>query len=68
MDMVTKLLNILNRCVEKVYSQMISLLFVFGELVAIAGLVDEGMHSMLLNYNSSHGFSNIGTLHLLGWP
>jgi hypothetical protein len=31
-------------------------------------LVDEGMHSMLLNYNSSHGFSNIGTLHLLGWP
>jgi hypothetical protein len=42
MDMVTKLLNILNRCVEKVYSQMISLLFVFCQLVAIAGLVDEG--------------------------
>jgi hypothetical protein len=34
MAMVMKLLNILNRCV-KVYSQMISLLFVFCQLVAM---------------------------------
>jgi hypothetical protein len=35
MDMVGKLLNILNRFVEKVYSQMTSLLFVFSELVVL---------------------------------
>jgi hypothetical protein len=35
MDMVWKLLNILNRFVEKVYSPMTSLLFVFCELVVL---------------------------------
>jgi hypothetical protein len=35
MGMVGKLLNDLKRCVKKVYSQMISLLFVFCHLVAI---------------------------------
>jgi pentatricopeptide repeat protein len=31
--MLRKLFNILNRCVKKVYSQMISILFVFFQLV-----------------------------------
>jgi hypothetical protein len=35
MGMVRKLLNTLNRSVKKVYSQMISLLFVFCQLVAM---------------------------------
>jgi hypothetical protein len=35
MGMVRKLLNILNRCVKKVYSQMIALLFVFCQLVSM---------------------------------
>ncbi len=35
MGMVTKLLNILNRCVKKMYSQMIAFLFVFCQLVAM---------------------------------
>jgi pentatricopeptide repeat protein len=35
MGMVRKLVNILNRCVKKVYSQMILLLFVFCQLVAM---------------------------------
>ncbi len=35
MGMVRKFLNFLNRCVEKVYNQMISLLFVFCQLVAM---------------------------------
>ncbi len=35
MGMLGKLLNILNRCVKKVYTQMISLLFVFGQPVAM---------------------------------
>jgi hypothetical protein len=33
--MVRKFLKILNRCVKKVYNYMISLLFVFCQLVAI---------------------------------
>jgi hypothetical protein len=42
--------NILNGCVKKVYSQMISLLFVFCQLVSActhAGLVDEGITVIL---------------------
>jgi hypothetical protein len=35
MGMVGKLRNILNRCVKKVYSQVISLLFVFCQLVTM---------------------------------
>jgi hypothetical protein len=35
MGMVRKPLNILNRCLEKVYRQMISLFFVFCQLVAV---------------------------------
>jgi len=35
MGTVGKLFNILNRCVKKVYSQMISLLFVFCQLVVM---------------------------------
>jgi hypothetical protein len=35
MGMVSKLLNILNICVKKVYTQMIPLLFVFCQLVAM---------------------------------
>jgi len=34
-SMLKKLLNILNRCVKKMYSQMISTLFVFCQLVAM---------------------------------
>jgi len=32
---VGKLLNVLNQCVKKLYNQMISLLFVFCQLVAM---------------------------------
>jgi hypothetical protein len=35
MGMVKKLLNILNICVKKVYNQMIPLLFIFCQLVAM---------------------------------
>jgi hypothetical protein len=35
MGMVRKLLNILNACVKRVYSQMKSLFFVFSQLVAM---------------------------------
>jgi hypothetical protein len=35
MGMVRKLLNILNICVKKVYSQLIPLLFIFSQLVAM---------------------------------
>jgi hypothetical protein len=35
MGMVRKLLNILNACVKRVYSQMKSLFFVFCQLVAM---------------------------------
>jgi hypothetical protein len=35
MGMVRKLSDILSRCVKNVYSQMISLLFVFSQLVAM---------------------------------
>jgi pentatricopeptide repeat protein len=38
MAMVMKLLNILNRCVKKVYSQMISLLFVFWSFLAMLAI------------------------------
>jgi hypothetical protein len=37
-------LNILNRCLKKVYNQMISLLIVFSQLVCShAGVADEAM-------------------------
>jgi hypothetical protein len=47
MGIVRKLLNILNRCVKKVYSQMISLSFVFCQLVAMQVWWVQGCAVML---------------------
>jgi len=55
MGMVRKLFNILNRCVKKVYSQMIPLLCVFFELCSLAGLVDEGLRC----------YSSISTVYMI---
>jgi hypothetical protein len=54
MGMVGKLLNDLKRCVKKVYSQMISLLFVFCHLVAIQVLCIKAL--LCVNDHSLHDF------------
>jgi hypothetical protein len=59
MGTVRKLLNILKRCVKKMYSQMISCLFVFCQLVGMQ--VDEGMRcyaSMVTDYVISIKFEH----------
>jgi hypothetical protein len=62
--MARRFLNILNRCVKKVYSKMISLLFVFCQLVAMQVWWMEACASMLRQYD----FCRIGILHLPGQP
>jgi hypothetical protein len=47
MDMVRKLLNILNRCVKKVYSPDDITFICLLSACSHAGLVDEGMRGML---------------------
>ncbi len=66
MGMVGKLLNDLKRCVKKVYSQMISLLFVFCHLVAIQALCIKAL--LCVNDHSLHDFCKTRSLHLHGWP
>jgi pentatricopeptide repeat protein len=68
-----KLLYVWNGCVTKVYNQMMSLLFIFCQLVAMQ--VWGPMHTLLcFNDPCLHGFCEIGTWHLYGqcswlcWP
>ncbi len=61
------LLNILNGCV-KVYSQMISLLFVFCQLEAMQVQWTRPALLWCFNDHNVHDFFKIGTLHLHGGP
>jgi hypothetical protein len=56
MGIVKKFLTILNRCVKKVYYQMISLFVYLLSACNHAGFADEGMHcyaSMIMVYTIS---------------
>ncbi len=64
MGMVGKLLNDLKRCVKKVYSPMISLLFVFCHLVTIQVLCIKAL--LCVNNHSLQDFCKTRTLHLHG--
>jgi len=60
--MVRKFLNILNRYVKRVYSQMISHLVVFCQLVAMQVSWMKAC-AVMLNDHSLHDFCKIGKLH-----
>jgi hypothetical protein len=50
---------------EELYSQMISLLFVFYQLCGHAGLVDEGICCYASIITVLYGFCKTGTLHCM---
>jgi len=65
LGMVSKFLNILNRYEKRVYSQMISHLVVFCQLVAMQVSWMKAC-AVVLNDHSLHDFCKIGKLYLHG--
>jgi hypothetical protein len=66
LGMVRKFWNILNRYEKRVYSQMISHVVVFCQLVATQASWMKAC-AVMLNDRSLHDFCKIGKLHLHGW-